>query len=294
MQMSGEIMKVESKFAFEGHPVRVEMFNSEPWWSARDVAEALGYAESSLGPNLSNLVAKVPEEWRGNKVFISNHNEHEIIALSEQGVYFFLARSNMPAALPFQKWLAGEVLPSIRRTGAYGVESKKLSATQMFILQAHAYAEQERLREEQEQRARAIEAETRAVVTRVDAIEARTAVSMEKLKGIEAPGEEAREVTTRMMITRITRAYCIAHHVDYADGYKTLYREFRDRYGIDLAVRARNRNMSPIELAEHDGYLDALHAVAYRIFVVQAELEEGSDVGTLGPMVPVRREPDYD
>lgn len=299
--MSSEIMKVESRFAFEGHPVRVELFDGEPWWAARDVAEALGYAESSLGPNLSNLVAKVPEEWRGNKPFITRGGVQEIITLSEQGLYFFLARSNMPAALPLQKWLAGEVLPSIRRTGAYGVESKKLSATQMFILQAHAFAEQERIREEQERireeqetRARALEAETRAVVTRVDAIEARTAESLEQLKGIEAPDEEAREVTKRMMITRIVRAYCIAHHVDYAEGYKALYREFRDRYGIDLGVRARNCNMTPIELAERDGYLDTLHAVAYRIFVLQAELEEGSAVMDLGPMAPVGRGPKYD
>ena len=37
----------------------------------------------------------------------------------EQGLYFFLARSDKPMALPFQKWLAGDVLPSIRRHGLY-------------------------------------------------------------------------------------------------------------------------------------------------------------------------------
>lgn len=39
--------------------------------------------------------------------------------ISEQGLYFFLGRSDKPKALPFQKWFAGEVLPSIRKTGAY-------------------------------------------------------------------------------------------------------------------------------------------------------------------------------
>jgi prophage antirepressor-like protein len=42
--------------------------------------------------------------------------------LSEQGLYFFLARSDKPLALPFQKWIAGEVPPSIRRHGAYMTE----------------------------------------------------------------------------------------------------------------------------------------------------------------------------
>lgn len=39
--------------------------------------------------------------------------------LSEPGLYFFLGRSDKPKALPFQKWLAGDVLPTIRKTGRY-------------------------------------------------------------------------------------------------------------------------------------------------------------------------------
>lgn len=42
-----------------------------------------------------------------------------MLTLSEQGLYFFLGRSDKPKALPFQKWLAGEVLPAIRKTGKY-------------------------------------------------------------------------------------------------------------------------------------------------------------------------------
>ncbi|MFB8829081.1 Bro-N domain-containing protein [Azotobacter sp. CWF10] len=44
----------------------------------------------------------------------------DMAVLSEQGMYFFLARSDKPTALPMQKWVAGEVLPSIRKTGSYG------------------------------------------------------------------------------------------------------------------------------------------------------------------------------
>jgi len=43
--------------------------------------------------------------------------------LAEQGLYFFLGRSDKPAALPFQKWIAGEVLPSIRKTGEYRAQA---------------------------------------------------------------------------------------------------------------------------------------------------------------------------
>lgn len=41
--------------------------------------------------------------------------------LTEQGFYFFLNRSDKPGALPLQKKVAGEILPSIRKTGSYSV-----------------------------------------------------------------------------------------------------------------------------------------------------------------------------
>lgn len=117
--MSNE--EIVKAFAFEGRAVRVELIEGEPWWVAKDVAVALGYAETSVANNMSNLVAKVPAEWRGNKPFLTPGGTQEILCLSEQGLYSFLARSNMEAAVPFQKWIAGEVLPSIRKTGKYSV-----------------------------------------------------------------------------------------------------------------------------------------------------------------------------
>ena len=45
-----------------------------------------------------------------------------MLVLYEQGLYFFLARSDKPRALPFQIWLANDVLPSIRKTGSYSMQ----------------------------------------------------------------------------------------------------------------------------------------------------------------------------
>jgi anti-repressor protein len=105
-------------FAFEGRTVRVEVIEGEPWWVARDVATSLDYPESS---SINSLVAKVPEEWKGAKRIGTPGGVQEMLCLSEQGLYFFLARSDKERALPFQKWIAGEVIPSIRRTGQYSV-----------------------------------------------------------------------------------------------------------------------------------------------------------------------------
>lgn len=93
--------------------VRVVEREGEPWFVAKDVCEALGYTWSG------SRVSHVPDEWKGVTSVVTPGGEQEILCLSEQGLYFFLGRSDKPAAFPFQKWLAGEVIPSIRRHGMY-------------------------------------------------------------------------------------------------------------------------------------------------------------------------------
>lgn len=103
-------------FAFEENLVRVIRDDEgNPWIVAKDVALALEYQWAGI-----RNVQHVPEEWRRvESVSTLRRGEQETWLLSEQGLYFFLARSDKPGALPFQKWLAGEVLPSLRRRGVY-------------------------------------------------------------------------------------------------------------------------------------------------------------------------------
>lgn len=105
-------------FAFEDKLVRTLLDEQgEPWFVAKDVALALGYQWNGAA-----CIAHVPEEWRGVRTVLTlRRGEQEMLTLSEQGLYFFVARSDKPAALPFQRWLAGEVLPSLRRTGRYAL-----------------------------------------------------------------------------------------------------------------------------------------------------------------------------
>jgi len=102
-------------FMFGENHVRVRMDDSgNPWFVAKDVARALDYEWNGAA-----RIAHVPEEWRGVTSIVTPSGEQEMLALSEPGLYFFLGRSDKPKALPFQKWLAGEVLPALRRTGRY-------------------------------------------------------------------------------------------------------------------------------------------------------------------------------
>lgn len=93
--------------------VRVVTRDGEPWFVAKDVADALDYTWSG------SRISHVPDEWRGVTSVVTPSGTQEMAVLSEPGLYFFLGRSDKPKALPFQKWFASEVLPSIRKTGSY-------------------------------------------------------------------------------------------------------------------------------------------------------------------------------
>ena len=123
-------------FMFNGRPVRLKLINDEPWWVAKDVAEALGY---SVQGGIGKYINHVPEEWRGGTPISTPSGDQNVAVLSEPGLYFFVVRSDKPAALTFQKWVAGDVLPAIRKTGMYQV-TPQVPLTLQDALRAYAQA----------------------------------------------------------------------------------------------------------------------------------------------------------
>lgn len=108
-------------FSFESASVRVITHDDGSWSVvAKDVVEALEYPAWDR-----NHVKHVPEEWKGVNPIHTLGGEQNMLTLTEQGLYFFLGRSDKPKALPFQKWLFGEVVPSIRKTGSYVLGAAK-------------------------------------------------------------------------------------------------------------------------------------------------------------------------
>ena len=108
-------------FKKDGFQLRTISDNGEIWFVAKDIAEALEY---SMDGGMTKYFAHVPEIWKGGKrISFRSENgveqEREMLCLTEQGLYFFLGRSDKKKALPYQIWIAGEVVPSIRKHGAY-------------------------------------------------------------------------------------------------------------------------------------------------------------------------------
>lgn len=131
--MSVEIMINVIPFQFEKNSVRaIQLDDSEPWFVAKDVAEALGYSWRGL----SGTMPHIPSEWRGVRSIQTPSGYQDVGVISEQGLYFFLGRSDKKSALPFQKMVAGEVMPAIRKTGRYESKPNQLPAIPQNFAQA--------------------------------------------------------------------------------------------------------------------------------------------------------------
>ncbi|GAD09189.1 prophage antirepressor [Gluconobacter frateurii NBRC 103465] len=132
-------------FRFESKAVRTAIVHGEAVWIAKDVAEGLGYIWKG-----SASIKHIPDEWRGITSVQTPSGDQDMTYLTEAGLFFFLNRSDKPKALPFQKWVAGEVIPSIRKTGAYSVQDARPVLSREQQLASAVLLSQDIIREKDE------------------------------------------------------------------------------------------------------------------------------------------------
>lgn len=94
--------------------VRTVEINGEPWFSAKDVALALGYS------NPRDAVAKhVDDDDKGVAKCDTLGGTQGISIINESGLYALVFGSKLANAKRFKHWVTSEVLPAIRKTGGY-------------------------------------------------------------------------------------------------------------------------------------------------------------------------------
>ena len=94
--------------------VRVVEISNEPWFIGKDVADILGYQNGSRDIN-----THVDEEDRQNYQNSTLGTNRGMTVINESGLYSLILSSKLPNAKKFKKWVTSEVLPSIRKHGAY-------------------------------------------------------------------------------------------------------------------------------------------------------------------------------
>lgn len=89
--------------------------NDEPWFVAKDVCAALG-----LG-NSRQALARLDDDEKGVISTDTPGGEQQVQAVNEAGLYVLVLSSRKPEARAFKRWVTHEVLPALRREGAYEV-----------------------------------------------------------------------------------------------------------------------------------------------------------------------------
>lgn len=103
--------------------VRIVLVDNEPWFVARDIADALGYTNTKKAVLDHCKRAKPLSDIGVTNRYPEQNQELDLQTklIPEPDVYRLIVRSKLPAAEAFETWLFEEVLPSIRKTGGYQV-----------------------------------------------------------------------------------------------------------------------------------------------------------------------------
>ncbi len=112
-------------FNYEGNKIRTGGTPEVPLFVAKDVCAALGLTWSGA------TLAAIPDAWKGVLKLNTPGGEQEFVGITEAAVYKLAFRSNKPEAEQFTNWVAGDVLPALRKTGAFALPGA--SATPIFI-----------------------------------------------------------------------------------------------------------------------------------------------------------------
>lgn len=100
-------------FNFKQNEVRTILKDGEPWFVAKDVCDILDISKHR------DAVSRLDDDERGSVLVDTLGGRQAVSAVNEYGLYSLILKSRKPEAKEFKRWITHEVIPSIRKHGAY-------------------------------------------------------------------------------------------------------------------------------------------------------------------------------
>ena len=240
--------------------VRILNVKGEPWFIGKDVAEVLGYAKAR------NAIAQHIDDEDKKVAPIQGNlgGTQEMTIINESGLYSLVLKSKLPQAKKFKRWVTSEILPSVRKHGAYmtnEVIEKTLTDPDFLIQLATQLKEERQARKELEEKNKGLIEENNKLGMEV---EHKEDVIIGLVKDISIAEK-------RQRITQIIR-----HRTKkYAERYSYLYDEFDRKFHVDTkrrldnAIRKGEVKKSVNRMAYiciHMGMTNELYEIACKIF----------------------------
>lgn len=194
--------------------IRVVMINAIPWFIGREVAKVLGYQNTNdaiskhVYEEDKHVLLKSQNATLENvKITIPNRG---LTVINESGLYSLILSSKLPVAKKFKRWVTSEVLPSIRKHGAYMTPEtiEKTLCNPDFIIQLAT-----QLKDEQAKN---------------------NALTVEN----EILSDSVQTYADRKILNALVRALAannFRNNFSYAWNY--FYKQLRYKYGIDPKIR---------------------------------------------------------
>ena len=111
-------MKMNGIFKYETKQVRTKIIDDIAWFCLKDVCEIL-----EIGNVTDTKNRLESDKFDLIEVVDKLGKKQEMLFITESGLYAVILRSNKPEAKKFRKWVTSEVLPSIRKNGAYMLDT---------------------------------------------------------------------------------------------------------------------------------------------------------------------------
>lgn len=221
--------------------------NNEPLFCLADVCAVIGIKDTS------RCASRLDDDVRQTHPIKDNLGRtQKATFVTESGLYDVIIRSDSEKAKPFRKWVTSEVLPSIRKHGAYMTEQtleKALLSPDYLIRLAT------QMKEEQQKRIEAEEANKLL-------LEANT----HQEQVIEGLVSEISLADMRQRITQIVRKGSAG---DIGKGYRLLYSEFNYKFHVNVFTRMNNalyKGNAMDYIEKEMGKLPDLYDLACKLF----------------------------
>jgi hypothetical protein len=124
---------VSGEFSFQGHPVRTIALEGETWFYATDVCDVLEHT------NPRKAVDRLDADEKGVTTGYTLGGPQMVNVINESGLYALIFTSRKPQARVFRRWVTGEVLPAIRKTGLYVQNGAQPQPRDAIVLPAPDY-----------------------------------------------------------------------------------------------------------------------------------------------------------
>ncbi len=241
--------------------IRAIEIDNEPWFVGNDVANVLGYSNPRKA-----VSDHVDDEDKGVTKCDTLGGKQNVTIINESGLYSLILSSKMPNAKKFKHWVTSEVIPSIRKHGAYMTEK---TLEQALLNPDYLVQLALKLKEETDKR-KQLEIDKQQ-------LESEVAYKEDVIVGLV---EDIDLATKRQRINQIVR-HGVSDSSTISSRWKLLYGEFEKKYHLNLSVRLeRNKNDFKPKLKNNLDLVDRQMHMIPQLYEICCKLFE-NDVAAL-------------